>query len=332
MGGVDELTARVPQSAREAAKGFWFHGNGGTLWGISVVTLLFSVCTLGIYYPWGKVKARKYLYGQTEFEGDRFAFHGNGKELLVGWLKVAAIIAVLAGVTLALKYGWDNSAAIVAGQVLAGTVGWLLAPVAIVGSQRYRLSRSSWRGIRFSFRGKFKEFFPKFAVGSLLVPVTLGIYTPYFQNAMRKYLVEHSYFGTRRFTYEGEGKDLLGRFLIALPLTVLTAGLYFYWYRAFRDRYFWNRTEFGGARFTCTVTGWDLLVLDVTNVLLVLVTLGIGLPWARVRTLRYKLGHLALVGGLDVAGILQDAQDASATGEELSDFIGDTLLDIELGL
>lgn len=332
MGSIDELTARVPQSVGETTRTFRFHGSGGTLWGIGVVTLLLSLCTLGLYYPWGKVKARKYLYGQTEFDGDRFAFHGTGKELLLGWIKVAIILGAMAGLAIAIMAFVDGSLGEVGSKLAVSAVSWLLAPVAIIGAQRYRLSRSSWRGIRFTFRGRLREFFPKFIAGSLLVPLTLGLYTPLFQNAMRQYLVDHSYFGTRSFRYHGRARDLLPRFLVAIPLMALTLGAYWFWYKAFRDRYFWDHTEIAGARFVCTVKGLDLLWLALTNALLLALTLGVAFPWVRVRNLRYRLSHLALVGAVDLAGILQEARDASAMGEEMSDFVGDTLLDIELGL
>ena len=59
-----------------------FHGAGGTLFGIHLVNTLFTLLTLGFYYYWGKVRVRTYLFGQTEFAGDRFSYHGNARELL----------------------------------------------------------------------------------------------------------------------------------------------------------------------------------------------------------------------------------------------------------
>ena len=45
-------------------------------------------------------------------------------------------------------------------------LGLLLMPVAMVGARRYRLSRTSWRGIRFSFRGRLRDFVQLFVVGT----------------------------------------------------------------------------------------------------------------------------------------------------------------------
>ncbi len=85
--------AATAQPARQPS----FVGNAGALFGIQLVNLLLTVVTLGIYSFWGKTRVRGYLWSQTEFEGDRFAYHGTGKELLIGWLKAFAILFVLFG-------------------------------------------------------------------------------------------------------------------------------------------------------------------------------------------------------------------------------------------
>ena len=74
-------------SQRGQVRKLRFHGTGGSLYGIHIVNMLLTGLTLGIYYFWGKVKVRNYIFSQSEFEGDRFAYHGTGKELLIGWLR-----------------------------------------------------------------------------------------------------------------------------------------------------------------------------------------------------------------------------------------------------
>ena len=79
-----------------------FHGSGGTLLGIHVVNVLLILVTLGVYYFWAKTRVRRYLFSQTQFEADRFAYHGTAKELLLGFLKAFVVflfpIIVLLGV------------------------------------------------------------------------------------------------------------------------------------------------------------------------------------------------------------------------------------------
>ncbi len=71
-----------------------FHGSGGTLFGIYVVNILLTIVTFGFYRFWGKVKIRRFMLSQTGFEGDRFAYHGTGKELLHGFAKAVLFVGM----------------------------------------------------------------------------------------------------------------------------------------------------------------------------------------------------------------------------------------------
>src|SRR6266704_1653159 len=118
-----------------------FHGSGGTLLGIHVVNVLLILVTLGVYYFWAKTRVRRYLFSQTQFEADRFAYHGTAKELLLGFLKAFVVflfpIIVLLGVR-----DWPGVDANIKGVAasLASILFFIFTPVAVVGSRRYRLS------------------------------------------------------------------------------------------------------------------------------------------------------------------------------------------------
>jgi len=74
-------TARVP----------W---RGWLLLGIHIVNVLLTIVTLGVYYFWAKVRVRSYILSQTECAGDRFAYHGTGRELLLGFVKAVLLIGI----------------------------------------------------------------------------------------------------------------------------------------------------------------------------------------------------------------------------------------------
>jgi uncharacterized membrane protein YjgN (DUF898 family) len=148
--------------------------------------------------------------------------------------------------------------------------------------------------------------------------LTLGLYLPFYQTNVRRFLTAHSRFGSAPFAFDGEGGALFGRYALAILFTLPTLGLIWLWYFAFQRRYFWNHTSFAGARFHCTVTGSGLFGLYAVNLALIVATLGLALPWATVRTRRYDLANLVLQGPLDVEHIAQQAQAATPTGEELS--------------
>ncbi|MGH7770670.1 MAG: YjgN family protein [Candidatus Binatia bacterium] len=300
----------------------FFHGDGGSLFGIHIVNIFLTLVTLGIYSFWGRVKVRRYLLSQTELEGDRFAYHGTGMELLMGWLKAMLVFGIP---LLILNYAPILLGAGMVWNIIIGVLIYIILlvfiPFAMVSARRYRLSRSSWRGIRFSFRGRMVEFIKLFVVGSILTTITLGLYYPIFETRRYGFMVSHSYLGNEKFHFDGRGQDLLGSFLLALLLFLPTLGLYWFWFLAKKDRYLWAHTSFGTASFRSTVTGGNMLLLKLVNLLLLVFTLGLAWPWALVRKTRFVFAYLSLEGALDLEGIQQEAQAASATGEGLASFL-----------
>jgi uncharacterized membrane protein YjgN (DUF898 family) len=314
-------------SAMSGSRRLTFQGTGGALFGIQVVNTCLTLLTLGVYYFWSKAKVRAYLLSQTEFEGDRFAYHGTGKELFFGYLKAMVVVGV--PVLLLNLPELFGAPALVQGaaQLLLGLLVMVFVPVAMVGARRYRLSRTSWRGIRFSFRGPAREFVNLFVNGSLLTTITLGVYYPYFLTRRQAFMVSHSYLGSQRFGFDGSGRDLLWPYLRALLLFLPTLGLSWFWFSAHTQRYFAEHTTFGAARFANAVRGRDWAALTLTNWLLVIVTLGIAMPWVVVRSLRFTFRYLSLEGAADFSAVHQDARAASASGEGLSG-----LLDADFGV
>ena len=179
-----------------------FHGAGGTLFGIYVVNVLLTIATLGWYRFWGKVKVRRFMLSQTGFEGDRFAYHGTGKELLLGFFKAAMFVGLpitLLGIAAELSH--DKMIHGVT-RFFTSSLVFFFIPIAMVGARRYRLSRTSWRGIRFSFRGRASAFTKIFVRGSLLSMLTLSLYYPFFQARQQHFMVSHSHFGRRPFRFD----------------------------------------------------------------------------------------------------------------------------------
>jgi len=342
-----------------------FHGRGSSFLGIHIVNLLLTMLTLGVYYFWGKVKVRHYLYGQSEFNGDRFAYHGTGKELLFGFLRAALAFGGISLIFKASPLLPGGMAVRVGAGLGAYCLLFVLLPFAIVATRRYRMSRTSWRGIRFSFRGTVGEFTRLYLKGVALTIVTFGLYLPHFVARQQHYLVPHTYFGTVRFGFDGNGRELKKIYLpwvlmlVSLPFVMgivlgfmmaamkangstpphatavipffilgfyLLAGIYWFWFQAARQRYLWSHTTIGDARFHATMTGGRLLMLKLGNLLLLILTLGLAWPWTMVRSINFTFQHLSLEGAVDLASVQQDARSATAIGEGL-----DTLMDVDIG-
>ena len=314
--------------APAVARHLRFHGSAGELFGIHVVNALFTLLTFGVYYFWGKARVRAYLLGATELEADRFAYHGTGRELLIGFAKGVAVFFIPFALLSLLPqiYGAPRELTSALNMLLWLT-GLLLVPVAMVGARRYRLSRTSWRGIRCSFRGAAREFVGIFVVGTILTSLTLGLYYPVFVTRRQAFMISHSYFGSRKFDFDGRGRELLGPFLVMILLFVPTLGLAWFWFSARRQRYFTAHTRFGAVRFHSEVTGGRLAWLTLSNWAALLLTLGLAWPWTVARSLRFTFRFTTLRGPFDVGDIRQDARAASATGEGLAG-----LLDADFGV
>ncbi len=299
-----------------------FHGSGGTLFGIYVVNILLTIATFGCYRFWGRVRIRRFMLSQTSFEGDRFAYHGTGKELLLGFIKAILFVGMpIMLLSVVARLSGDKTI-VVAIQVLTSLLVFLFIPIAMVGARRYRLSRTSWRGIRFSFRGKAWAFVKIFLLASLLSTVTLTLYYPFFQARQQAFMVSNSSFGRRPFRFDGRGRDLFRDYVITLLLLVPTLGICLFWFHARKTRYFWEHTSFETARFRSTLTGRQLLTQTIGNWILLAVTFGLAWPWVLERRARFEFAYLTVEGPLDLAGIIQEPQLPTATGDALSSLLG----------
>lgn len=316
-----------------------YHGTGAELFSLMLVNTLLTIVTLGIYSFWGRTKIRQYLYTQTEVADDRFAYHGTGGELLKGWLKAVLILFLLfatMGIVLSIVLSQTTTpqnpqppAWIVVFQLVYVAFIGSLTAVAINGARRYRLSRSSWRGIRFWYRGRWQDFLALSIKGAVLTGLTLTLYLPYYRNQSRAFLVNNSRFGSMEFAYDGDGKDLFFSYLKSLLLAIPTLGLSMAWYKAAEHRYFWSNTTLGPLRLKSVMTGGALLGLVLTNLLLIIGTLGIGMPWALTRAARFLCENVSLMGDIDWATVEQQAQLATATGEGLAQGLD---VDADLGI
>ncbi|WP_447969504.1 YjgN family protein [Nitrospira sp. M1] len=343
---------------------FW--GNGRSLFGIFIVNSFLTIITLGIYSFWGRARVRAFLNSQTSFASSRFAYHGTGKELFTGWMKAMLVFGIPYLSLSALPFFWKQVPPYIP-QGIAGLLFLCFIPVAVVGAHRYRMSRTSLRNIRFSFRGTVSDYTKLWLKGSVLTALTLGLYYPFFENARRHYLITHSQFGSQTFDYEGTGKDLFAIYTksavlylmtitlassivlavitvyLSMPLSDMTTlmfassalpfiagiGLIVPWFylQAARQCFFWNHTIFGEARFFSTVTAWKIFELRLGHLFLLVSTLGMAWPWVQVRNLQFFYYYTELDGPLDLHLIEQDALDASPTGEELAGFF-DTGFDL----
>ncbi len=327
--------ANVPAASLPVESGtrrFRFHGTGGRFFTLYAVMILLSMVTASIYSFWGRTNIRRYIARETELDGERFDYHGTGLELLLGWLKAMGLLLALLLVVGIATVTLDEMAGQVAGTLLIYAAFLFLMPLAMVGAWRYRFSRTSYRGLRFSFRGKPAEFVRVYVAGALLSFLTLFLYTPIWQNNIRRFLCENTYYGSARFGYDGSGSALFGRWAVCWLLAVPTLGVSLVWFWVERFRFFWNHTTFQGARLRVDIHTPGMVWLYVSNFLLNIFTLFLAYPWTQVRLLRYVLEKMTLDGAVSYERIRQEALAAGAMGEGFGPWLESSGIDSGIGL
>ena len=300
-----------------------FNGDHGTLVGLRIVNNILKVITFGIYYPWARANFLKYLYNETEFMGTRFVFHGTGKEMFKGFIKAVGIflaLYILLIVTISLK----NPVLMIIGITIFYVGFLLLIPIAIHGSYRYRLSRTSWRSIHFGYRGKLKEFFKLYISQFFLTLITLGIYSSWFEVSVKKYIYGNMRFGNIEFKFTGDGIDLFVIRLKGIILIILTLGIYSFWYM--KDLFAFEINNLKATQngkeinLRSTLSGGDVFQMVIVNTLIIIFTFGIGTGIAINRSMVTSLSNIEFDSEIDAETLVQTEEEyKDATGEDLSD-------------
>jgi len=71
-----------------------FDGEGFEYFKIWIVNTLLIIVTLGLYYPWAKVRRLRYFYGNTILEERNFDYHATGKQLFMAYLIALGLFIV----------------------------------------------------------------------------------------------------------------------------------------------------------------------------------------------------------------------------------------------
>lgn len=189
---------------------------------LTAVTGLLAIATLGVYRFWGRTRVRRYVWSRIRLGGDRLEYTGTGRELFIGFLRVAALFAGLALVSRLAQF------APVAGPVVQGlsslvaTALYLSVPYF---SRRYRLCRTRWRGVAFELKpclGAYAWCRLRFGLLTLL---TLGMLAPIDRIKTEALLIRNTRFGDRAFACKPRVLPALGWWCGAWLLVVLATAV-----------------------------------------------------------------------------------------------------------
>jgi len=196
-----------------------YEGRLAALYVIYLKNLVLDLLTLGLYRFWARTRLRRYLWSHTSLFGDRLEYHGTGLEMFFGFLVGLGILLVLAGLGVGAYdlAGDDNPLAEIG---LDTTISWGLvvlgAPllyVAEYGGLRYRLSRTSWRGIRGRLTGSAWAYGAR-AIGLHVANAMCGyLLLPVLQTNLARYQVSNARLGSAQVEFAGRSGDIYGRYI-----------------------------------------------------------------------------------------------------------------------
>ena len=306
---------------------FQFNGEGWSFFTLMLKHIFLNIITLGIYLPWAKSEKRSYLWQNIEIAGAPLRYHGTGKELFWGYVKVVA--AWLGYVGLITATATFSPFAGLITQFVLGFAIIAVIPGIILGSRAYLLTRTSWRGVFFGVENAklFSDFTKLWLEGYLVTLFTFGLYAPVWNNRIYSYLTNNTLYGDTSLEYLGDTYKVTGIFFRSLPLILLTGGLYYFWYAAKLWKYQLSVTYFQNATGKFDITGSQLLWLFLVQVLGTTLTLGLALPWVSTYTFSFIMQRISFEGEIDFTTINQGSQTIEGAADSFAD-----VLDIGIGL
>ncbi len=296
-----------------------YRGTGEGLFGLVLQNFILRVLTLNIYYPWAKTEFRKHVWANTFFLDQALVYRGLGIEIFKGFCKVILIYLAYVFSNFFLTFLLGKVGSIILS--IAGFALFLfLIPRIVLGAYRYRLTRTTWRGVRFSLKRIEKDFTWMFVRGALLTLVSFGFYAPVFYHLIYKMKIEATSFGDLHFRYTGDVGEEYLIYVKGVLLSILTLGIYSFWFAAELMRYRVSHTKVGGAVLSRDVTGMDFVKMGFLGGLALVFTIGIAFPWVFAYRTRLLLGKTVATGTIDFENVVQSAVAVNASGEAASDF------------
>ena len=302
-----------------------FHGSNMQYLGLALYNLLLTVLTLGLYYPWAKSAIRKFLWQETEIDGSRFDWHGTGKEMFRGFIKAYLFLGFF---FLLINFGpmFLPPSSVVWVVLFSYLVILAFVPLAIHGAMRYRLSRTSFRGIHFGYRGDLKEFYGKVSLDFLFTILTLGIYGYWLQINARRYVMKHSRFGDVSAKFNATGGDFLGLAIVQGLLVAVTIYIYTPWALINFYKFYIENTglEQNGKTYylKSDARGGDFLWVLLKSAFITIISLGLASPIASLWIHKFYIESISLSGEFDFDAIQQTEKSyKDATGDDIADIL-----------
>jgi uncharacterized membrane protein YjgN (DUF898 family) len=152
-----------------------FTGSGSEYFKIWIANVLLTIITLGIYYPWAKVRNRRYFYANSTLDNRNFEYHATGKQLFVGFL-IAMVFFIVYNLVAQVSPQ---------GTLLLLLVLFIAIPWLIWRSLMFNMRVSSFSNVYFSFTGKIGQAYLNYFVYPLFLiiafygaPIAMAVVAP----------------------------------------------------------------------------------------------------------------------------------------------------------
>ncbi len=200
----------------EATHPFGFTGKAGEYFGIWIVNLLLSIVTFGVYTAWAKVRRLRYFYGNTWLDEHNFEYHARPIQILIGRL---IVLGVLIMINVLINFVHPAFGLLFVPYMIA--FPWLLNK-----SMAFNARMTSYRNVRFNFRGSYWGAFGAFIAAPMLTMFSFGIAAPVASQMSSNYIGKHLGYGTARFETDAPMGKLYRNFgmTIAFAVAVGLAG------------------------------------------------------------------------------------------------------------
>jgi len=233
-------------------KALSFEGSGSEYFKIWIVNVLLTIVTLGLYYPWAKVRNYRYFYANSTLEGRNFEYHATGKQLFLGFL-VAMVLFIIYIVIQQVSP---------IGSLLLIAVLFLAVPWLIWRSMKFSMRMTSYSNVRFGFEGKLGQSYMNFFVYPfilLLAVYGVPIAAAYF---MPKLMLDPS----------------LSWVSSIMPIVIIIAFVFaFYMYALIKKKnttYMINGLRYGQGKFFTDVQARKFAVIALKTIGMTIVIMG----------------------------------------------------------
>lgn len=195
-----------------------FSGETGAFFGLLVKGFLLQLVTLGIYRFWLTTDIRRFYWGHTTIGPDHLAYTGFGIELFKGFLIALAIIVPIQAGAFFLALGLPSAEVFISAGVII--IFLFLGQYAVYAARRYRLTRTSFRGLRLRMTGSAWSYAVKGFGLSILAILTLGLAYPWVATVLERIKMRETFYGDAAGDFVGTPGTLMRRGLAVWALAV----------------------------------------------------------------------------------------------------------------